>query len=254
MCCFSGPVKSVSATNIFARMESDERQLLVYSMSLETDQAVAMVLPLPVAKGSTEKALRFINLQKYPNFFDDLAAGFPVPTSHSNSMDSNPGVAAAAPEKLAVFQVGEFEASFVPGVKDFDRLDEKFRLPPNAFKKLPGYKNYGFAVFKLKPGAQQVHPMAFEFRTDLPARLFFPTVHIHDGKVHPEAEFDHKLFCQPSDALALKMAKWEESPKLANKFMDVKKSAGIILRDEHCYKHELRGTLPNRDTFAEARA
>ncbi len=253
MCCFSGPVKSVSATNIFARMESGERQLLVYRMSLETDKAVAMVLPLPVAKGSTEKALRFINLQKYPNFFDDLEVGFPAPVSHSANNDGPMTASKGFNETLTVYHVGDFEASFVPSVKDFDRLDKQFRLPPTAFKKLPGYKNFGFAVFKLKAGAQHVHPMAFEFRTDLPTRLFFPTVHIHDGQVHAEAEFDHKLYCQPSEVLQLKMADWEESPSLASKFMDVKKTGGIIVAEEHCYKHELRGMLPNRDTFAEAR-
>ena len=253
MCCFSGPVKSVSATNIFARMETGERQLLVYRMSLETDKAVAMVLPLPVAKGSTEKAVRFINLQKYPDFFDDLEKGFPVMLTNSMHGDGPMPASAGIHETLVVHHVGDFEASFVPGVKDFDRLDKQFRLPPTAFKKLPGYKDFGFAVFKLKPGAQNVHPMAFEFRTDLPARLFFPTVHIHDGEVHAEADFDHKLYCQPSDALQLKMADWEESPKLAGKFIDVKKAVGIVTADEHCYKHELRGLLPNRDTFAEAR-
>jgi len=253
MCCFSGPVKSVSATNIFARMETGERQLLVYRMSLETDKAVAMVLPLPVAKGSTEKAVRFINLQKYPNFFDDLEKGFPVPPPPPSTGLENVPLSAGMNNTLTVFHVGDFEASFVPSVKDFDRLDKQFRLPPAAFKKLPGYKNFGFAVFKLKPGAQNVHPMAFEFRTDLPMRLFFPTVHIHDGEVHAEAEFDHKLYCQPSEALQLKMADWEESPSLANKFMDMNKAGGIVLAEEHCYKHELHGMLPNRDTFAEAR-
>lgn len=254
MCCFSGPVKSVSATNIFARMKTGERQLLVYRMSLETHKAVAMVLPLPVAKGSTEKGLHFINLQKYPNFFDDLEKGFPVTPPPKSDGDMMPSRSSAGiHETLTVHRVGDFEASFVPSVKDFDRLDKQFRLPPAAFKKLPGYKNFGFAVFKLKPGAQNVHPMAFEFRTDLPTRLFFPTVHIHDGEVHAEAEFDHKLYCQPSDALQMKMAAWEESPKLASTFMDVKKSAGVVTADEHCYKHELHGMLPNRDTFAEAR-
>ena len=234
-------------------METGARQLLVYRMSLETDNAVAMVLPLPVAKGSTEKAVRFINLQKYPNFFDDLEKGFPVPPPPPSKGLEDMPMSTGPRETLTVYHVGDFEASFVPSVKDFDRLDKKFRLPPAAFKKLPGYKNFGFAVFKLKPGAQNVHPMAFEFRTDLPTRLFFPTVHIHDGEVHGEADFDHKLYCQPSDALQLKMADWEESPKLAGKFMDVKKSAGIVTADEHCYKHELHGLLPNRDTFAEAR-
>jgi len=253
MCCFSGPVKSVSATNIFARMKTGERQLLVYRMSLETTKSVAMVLPLPVANGSTEKGVRFINLKEYPNFFDDLAAGFPAPEVKRMAFDSAAPLPNSASATLIVHQVGDFEASFVPTVKDFDRLDKQFRLPPAAFKKLPGYGKFGFAVFKLKAGAQSVHPMDFEFRTALPARLFFPTVHIHDGAVHTEAEFDHVLYCQPSDALQLKVAEWVESPTLANKFMNVAKSSGLILAEEHCYKRELRGSLPNRDTFAEAR-
>jgi len=68
MCCFSGPVKSVSATNIF-RGWNRRRQLLAYRNDLETDKAVRDGAASSRAKGSTEKALRFINLQKYPNFF-----------------------------------------------------------------------------------------------------------------------------------------------------------------------------------------
>jgi len=234
-------------------MKAGERQLLVYRMSLETTKSVAMVLPLPVAKGSTEKAVHFINLKEYPNFFDDLAAGFPVPKTKSVPTDAVAPMPASMSDTIVVHHVGDFEASFVPSVKDFDRLDKQFRLPPSAFKKLPGYNKFGFAVFKLKAGAQSVHPMAFEFRTDMPTRLFFPTVHIHDGAVHAEAEFDHVLYCQPSDALQLKVAEWQESPSLASKFMDVKKSSGIVVAEEHAYKRELRGNLPNRDTFAEAR-
>jgi len=42
------------------------------------------------------------------------------------------------------------------------------------------------------------HPMAFEFPTRAPSHLFYPTVHIHDGEVHPEAFFDHALYAQAS--------------------------------------------------------
>ena len=62
-----------------------------------------------------------------------------------------------------VVQVGAFEASFVPTVKDFSRLDKRFRLPAGAWNKLSTYNDYGFAVFKLKHGALKVHPMAFSF-------------------------------------------------------------------------------------------
>ncbi len=38
--------------------------------------------------------------------------------------------------------------------------------------------------------------MAFAFSTRMPETLFFPTVHVHDGRYHETAHFDHILFCQ----------------------------------------------------------
>lgn len=253
MCCFSGPVKSVSDTNIFARLGGageTERQFLVYSMTVDMANPLAMVLPLPVKNGSTETSVHFINLEKYRDFFIHLDAGFPRPVSHSDGL-SPPPAAAPATEILRVVQVGNFEASFVPTVRDFNRLDGRFQLPAQLFDTMPEYKRFGFAVFKLKPGAQTVHPMAFDFPTALEGKLFFPTVHIHDGKVHARADFDHILYCQPG-GVGLKLSEWTESPKHAGSFVNVKKTAGIVLADEHCYKLEMHGMLPNRDTYVIA--
>jgi hypothetical protein len=253
MCCFSGPVKSVSATNIFARMGEAGRQFVVYSMTVNMAKPLAMVLPLPVKKGSDEKSVRFIDLENYQNFFDDLDTGFPKPVTKLDSMQNESMPLSASARILEVVQVGNFEASFVPTVKDFNRLDSRFKLPTELFAKMPDYKHFGFAVFKLKPGSQTVHPMAFEFST-AHEKLFFPTVHIHDGKVHARAKFDHILYCQPSDAARLKLSDWQESDRHASRFVDVKKSAGIVAADEHCYKFEMHGLLANKDTFVEISA
>jgi hypothetical protein len=226
------------------------RQFVVYSMTIDMANPLAMVLPIPVAKGSDEKAVRFIDLENYPDFFSDLNAGFPIPHSWHlpDTLSAEPSSAAV---RLEVVQVGNFEASFVPTVDDFGRLDERFRMPPDLFAKIPDYRYFGFAVFKLKPGEQTVHPMAFEFPTSLGEQVFFPTVHVHDGKVHASAEFDHVLYCQPSGAPHLKLSAWTESPKTAQHFVNVKKSAGLVLAHEHCYKHEMHGRLPNKDTVLE---
>jgi hypothetical protein len=150
---------------------------------------------------------------------------------------------------LEVVTVGNFEASFVPTVNDFVRLDERFRLPTGTWAGIPGYQNYGFAVFKLKAGAMTVHPMAFSFPRKDAGSLFFPTVHIHDGKVHAKAGFDHVLYCQPhGDYYPAFASKWEESHGQASQFMDIPESKGIVQADQHCYKLEMHGTLPNRDT------
>src|SRR6516162_6478672 len=145
MCCFSGKVE-VSGTNIFARAAKEGRQFLVYSMQFKSSDDVAMILPIPTPKESAEDAVKFINLEKYENFFTDLHAEFATRTLGDKNDDSkNP------PKKaLVVVEVGKFVASFVPAIKDFARLDKQFRLPEAVWEKLPQYKEFGFAVFKLK--------------------------------------------------------------------------------------------------------
>ena len=46
MCCFSRHVESVSNTNIFARSSSNGRQYLVYSMTIQSKEDLAMILPI----------------------------------------------------------------------------------------------------------------------------------------------------------------------------------------------------------------
>jgi hypothetical protein len=254
MCCFSRPVVSVSTTRIFARPGDNGRQFLVYSMAIEARTELAMILPLPVQLPAGENDVEFVNLKGYPNFFSDLAAGFPVIATLSAESRLWHGEVVSASSPLAVVTVGDFEASFVPTVKDFSRLDERFRLEPGVWKDLPGYGDYSFAVFKLKPGAMTVHPMAFSFPRRDRRTIFFPTVHIHDGKVHKKAEFDHVLYCQSRSDERLSIYKWKESYTVPAKFMQVEKSKGIILPDQHCYKLAMTGKLDNRDTFLAVEA
>jgi hypothetical protein len=246
MCCFSRPVKLVADTNIFARGSGEGRQFLVYSMQIDAKEDLAMILPIPVPKDSKENAVRFINLEEYPRFFTELRAGFPAPVSLSAASRAK---AEAPPNKLAVVEVGSFEASFVPALKDFARLDERFRLPTEVWEKLPQYKNYGFTVFKLKKGASKVHPMAFEFPRANPDKLFFPTVHIHDGKIHARAKFDHALYCQRAGNDKVDLNEWEESTQPAGLFMNLTKAKGLFVAEEHCYLKQLRGQHKNEDVI-----
>ena len=187
---FAAPVK-VSDTRIFARLDGG-MQALAYQMRLATKSELAMVLPIPVARGAAEDAVEFVDLSEAPHVFDQLAMCFAVPAPQSKGPVSRFQGAPA----LAVRSVGAFDAAFVPGVRDFARLDPRFRLPDEVWTALPRYADWGFAVFRLKPGDQRVHPMAFRFPTRDPARVFFPTVHVHDGEVHAEADFDHELYWQ----------------------------------------------------------
>jgi hypothetical protein len=244
MCCFSRRVEKVADTHIFARASKDSKQFLVYSMFLSAREDLAMILPIPTPKNPAEDAVRFISLKGYPDFFKDMLKGWP--SRGLSEKDSEKDSKDRDKPKLKVVEVGAYEASFVPTVKDFSRLDERFRLPAKTWDALPGLKDHGFAVFKLKKGETKVHPMAFEFPRADRKKLFFPTVHIHDGKVHKTAQFDHVLYCQASGQDILQ---WKESIRPAGSFLDVKKAAGIVDKDAHVYRLILRGRKTNQDTY-----
>ncbi len=193
MCCFAKSVLSVSNTHLFARLSGNGTQFLVYQMQFKSEQVNAMILPLPTALPARDEAVRFVSFENYDHFFPDLNAGFPTdspPPTRALRVDSK------AVEKLEVHDVGQFVASFVPTLADFDRLDPQFVIPKESWDKIPEYSDYGFAVFQLKELSGKPHPMALEFPTRWRDRIFFPTVHIHDGQVHKFEEFDHMLYAQ----------------------------------------------------------
>lgn len=254
MCCFSQNVKSVTQTKIFARLLTKERQALAYEMRLDTPEEVAMILPIPVTPGSGEEAVEFIDLSGYPDFFEDLAQGFPRPVQLG--IPSRSGSAKYQAD-LKVQNVGSFEASFVPTIADFSRLDDRFKLPAGTWEKIPAYAQYGFAVFKLKKGQNKIHPMAFSFPSRLiaEAQLFFPTVHIHDGKIHKKEKFDHQLYAQTWLKAALRSKDgWEESSQLASQFTEVDKSKNLIWGGGHVYLQEIQGRHDNIDIIASPAA
>lgn len=246
MCCFSRPVFSVSATNIFARAVPDGRQYLAYSMTLSAAEDLAMILPLPVPHGTPEDAVTFIDLSGYAELFSDLAKGFAKVMLSAER--SAPAPRSRAP--LAIVEVGSFEASFVPSIRDFDRLEPRFRLPTTAWSQLPGYDHFGFAVFKLRRGSQRIHPMAFAFPRAATNSLFFPTVHIHDGDMHSEADFDHALFFQGSQgAVGSILGEWRSSDMKASHFVNVAKTRGIVDGQRIVHRLQLKGRAPNRDIY-----
>jgi hypothetical protein len=269
MCIFSGSVDSVSKTSIFARWTAPGRQLLVYSMSVAATSDVAMVLPLPVPVGSGEDAISFVDLSASPTFFEQLAALFPVsraPRPQSPSLSASPSAA------LAVHAVGDFEASFVPGASDFDRLDPRFRLSDGVLAALPAYADWGFCVFKLRAASaggggreRTYHPMALKLPMRDPSRLFFPTVHVHDGAVHAEATYDHVLYAQTPAALgeAVRLegddGPWARSPTTVACAAAAARKGGAspittalpwLDPGARVQRWELRGESPNVDVYA----
>ena len=248
MCVFSGSVEQVSSTKIFARLAGDE-QFLVYAMEFSSSEEVAMILPLPVARDCPENAVRFIDLAGYPGFFDDMNKLFQAPLKRPSRHGGTAyALGMAAASQLEVHEVGAFEASFVPTVGDFSRLDARFRLPDEVWRQLPGYQDFGFVVFKLRAGAQQsVHPMAFSFPTRHPKKLFYPTVHIHDESVHDEAAFGHRLYGQAE----MELATWDRSFWQVEYYVPVAKTHGIVSPELPCYRWFVYGQRKNEDIYVD---
>ena len=243
MCIFSLLVSSVANTNIFARSSSGGRQFLVYSMQYQADSELAMILPLPTPVSPPEDAVRFIDLSSYPQFFEDMSDGF-----LQMSRGQPAAVALGDTAMLKVHEVGSFQASFVPHLRDFARLDSRFRLPDQAWEQMPQYCDYAFAVFKLKAGAKEVHPMAFEFPRRNLQYLFFPTVHVHNGIVEPTADFDHSLYFQrPAQVDVPVDSDLMNSFGPAREFMDIARTQGIVDADMTIQMKSLQGFDINTD-------
>jgi hypothetical protein len=249
VCIFSSLVSSVANTNIFARSSIEGKQFLVYRMQYEADSELAMILPLPTPALPPEDAVRFIDLSGYPEFFTDMFHGFPIALTRGQA-------AAAAIDgsaTLKVHEVGSFHASFVPHQRDFARLDSRFRLPDQTWAMMPQYKDYAFAVFKLQAGARNVHPMAFEFPRRNSRELFFPTVHVHDGVVTPDAWFDHSLYSQRP--LLQGKHDWsspfEDTFVPASEFMDIGRTQGIVDADTTVQRRTIYGLEINRDILID---
>jgi hypothetical protein len=247
MCCFSKKVEHVVGTKIFARDSDKSLQFLVYEMKFEASEDLAMILPLPVPRNTPEDGVRFVDLEKYADFFKDMESGFP--STVGRGMAGMGGFGGGAAKPLTVVSVGSFEASFVPSIAHFARLDERFRLPDGTWEKIPRYKNFGFAVFKLKQGPQKVHPMAFEFPRVSSKQLFFPTVHIHDGELHDRADFDHLLYAQFGDRHPPGLHVWTESAQPAGMFLKTEKCEDMVDEESHAYRRLIRGAHKNADVI-----
>jgi hypothetical protein len=226
-----------------------ERQILVYSMAYAARGPLAMVLPLPIARGAGEDALSFISLEDCPDFFDHLDRGFyrrPTGDDIEDMMLGGVDVEAT----LEVHEVGDYEASFVPRPEDFGRLDERYRLPPDVWLQLNTYRDWGFAVFKLKSTAgATVHPMAFSFPRRERGRLFFPTLHVHRRSVDPTARFDHWLYCQPEPAMNWHLRGWSDSDQPAGAFVDCPRAAELLDPGFPCWRMQIKGMQKNADTW-----
>jgi hypothetical protein len=257
MCCFSRHVEAVWNTRIFARRVAPDRQALAYALGARLPEDLAMVLPLPVPPQSPDDAVRFVDLHGNgkDSFFTYLDACFP--RRQFADLMAQPTRSMGASPTLEVHQVGNFVASFVPSRADFARLDARFRMPESFWSGCPTYADWGFAVFQLAGGKSSgwsffrkvrspkvdFHPMAFLFPTREKERLFFPTLHVHDGRVHERAPFDHTLYAQAEAAPG-----WDRSERAPHP-NHVDLLSPLLVDQQLLARRHLVGELPNQDQY-----
>lgn len=250
MCIMSQHVEDISNTSIFVSDLGRGVHCTVYEMKVDTRVPVAMILPVPILQGQGEDALKFVNLQGYPDFFKDMEKLYPVPKTLGVV-----GVAGGFRSRnpLKAHDVGDFIASYAPNRASMLRLDAQFRLAHNIWNSLPDYSNFGFAVFQIKPGqeSKKIHPMAYTYPAENPEELFFPTVHVHDGSnVEAQSSFDHKLYTQASPNFQFvhsTPASWEASKPYPESVVDMEKAQGLLRPAAQVIRRKIYGTYPNAD-------
>lgn len=234
---FSGNVAQVANTRIFARVTPEGTQYLVYQMDYAADNDLALVLPLPTPPNTTADAVRFIDLSGYPEFFEDIEKGFPYTRS----------VAGGARRHAPQGQEAAYQTSFLPGLDEMANLDQANRIETDAWKQLPEYSDFGFAIFRLRADRRINHPLAVEFPVRNSNLLYFPTVHIRNNSVAEEANFDHDLYCQAR-------AGWLRSYDGAGSFMDMERAGGVIDPNERISRMTVQGLHPNSDIIVGLKA
>lgn len=247
MCIFTGPVTQVSMTRIFARIDG-QMQHIVYEMNLDTAHDVAMVLPIPVEQPEQHDLTKFVDLSDYGSFFADIDQLFPP----LNALLSESWGSDIMDAKLEVHSVGAYDASYVPAIEAFSRLDERFRLEPEVWAAFPQYADYGFVVFQLRRGNAKFHPMAFTFQTRDSSNVYFPTTHVHDMKVHATADFDHVLYTQTVDRPSADWITAEkvgaQIPRLSN-WWGRDRSKGVVHKESPLHRMQLEGRHENADIW-----
>ena len=98
-----------------------------------------------------------------------------------------------------------------------------------------------------------VYSMTLDARKELAMILPFPvkTPAAENDVEFIDLHFDHSLFCQPTPEQRPAIEEWQESYTHPTRFMRMEQTRRIVLPDQHCYKREMHGSLPNRDTFLE---
>ena len=189
MCIIAGPVKSVSSTRIFvAPSTQGDRQLTVYSNTVQTDARNLMILPVP-----NPQTVQFEpKAMQYKNLFQDAKYSF-----HTRMLESATlSMTRSAPHStLDVIDVGSYKASIAYSVDDLLRLNAGVfgDLNPKLLDMLRSTygDRFGFVCCILNEGGNTYEPIAYSHVRGSAHSLFVPTKHYHVHNINPLIEYSY---------------------------------------------------------------
>jgi hypothetical protein len=271
MCILNRPVKEVLQTSIFCA-KSGSRQLTIYSNKVATTVENAMILPFPLRhKDPTdEEELEFYDISSLgETLFRALNAVF-IDTSPPRQMKSKSRSRAAAPQTLAVHEVGSYLASKCYSIDDLKRIDASvFTLASDVETLLRSEypTGFGFVVCKLKQSLAGEKYEPFAYSHYLPEgreeTLFIPTKHFHKHVstiaqvAEAKADWDHNIFIynyQTGLPSFINEDKWEWNKSLPMELNDLQRLTVSFETANSFQKISLKGDHPNRDLYVQVTA
>jgi hypothetical protein len=238
---FSRPVEAVADINIFARL-SGNRQLLVVALRMSSAVDTSFIIPLPVPRETETQPVRFLDISAGLGFFPGLRSGFQQKSNFRERRDADADEGAPTRRYIAA---EPYEQCFVANINNFSVLEESAHFPAELSGAFSPYLDHAFAVFKLRAGHNvRVLPMALEFETRHPGKLYFPTYRFYDGNIYPSCRFDSSLFCQHAE-----QSGWDETRTVVDTFMHMEELEGVLSPNRLVQCYGLNGELPNQDTY-----
>ena len=201
MCIILARVESVSNTQLYiSSSKTKERQLVIYTNKVTSPDSNAMILPVP-----NPLSVELLNFRHYKDIFEDCQKCFRH-YDDTRHLYATRSLACSASDShrpvLPVYTIGSYQASIVPSLDDFDRLNTNIlRVNPEVASLLRKTydSEFGFLVCQLKRGNHQYHPFAYTHSIHSNRLLFVPTLHYHLGEKGSSADWDHTIYSPMTD-------------------------------------------------------
>ena len=200
MCIITQTVHDVSKTRIYTSLnKAGTHQVLVYQNFVDTPSKTnTMILPVP-----NPDSLTFINMEEYPEFFEDCQRCFKQRRDHEYLMRSC-ALSSSYTDTLPVYNLGSYNLSVAKTWQDLNRVNRDMFSFPEDLAELLRRKydsHFGFLVCRLRQGAHTYHPLAYIHEKDPCRLLFVPTFHyhVHSHSHTVDADWDHTIYSSGTD-------------------------------------------------------